>query len=117
MSRPTPAQSRTNRLVRQLNRRALVAKRTAAKAAHRAERHTIASHLRTMGVDDTTATGMAATLRKKVTKGRKGFALKDGHRRPCTRYTRTQVLAALTTYKPRKADYKAARAHLLDLAA
>lgn len=117
MSRPTVAQARTNRLVKQLQRRALVAKRRAAHAAHRAERHTIASHLRAMGVDDTTATAIASTLRRHITPGVKGYAKKNGVRRRCTRYTRAQVLAALTTYKPRKADYKAVRAHLLDLAA
>ena len=118
MPRPTPAQARTNRLTRQTRRRALVATRTAAKAAHRAERHTIASHLRTMGVDEPTAQGMASTLRKKTTgTGVRGFALKDGKRRPCVRYTRGQVLAALASYKPRKATYKTTREHLLALAA
>ena len=118
MPRPTPAQARTNRLARQTRRRATVATRTAAKAAHRAERHTIASHLRTMGVDEATAAGMAATLRKKTTSsGVKGYALKDGKRRPCVRYTRGQVLAALAGYKPRKATYKTTREHLLALAA
>ena len=118
MPRPTPAQARTNRLTRQARRRALVATRTAAKAAHRAERHTIASHLRTMGVDEATAAGMASTLRKKITgRGIKGYALKDGTRRPCTRYTRNQVLAALVDYKPRKAEYKTTRENLLALAA
>lgn len=117
MPRPTPAQARTNRLTRQARRRALVATRTAAKAAHRAERHTIASHLRAMGVDEATAAGMAATLRRKITAGVRGFALKDGKRRPCVRYTRGQVLAALAGYKPRKATYKTTREHLLALAA
>lgn len=118
MPRPTPAQARTNRLVRQLQRRALVAKRAAAKAAHRNERHTVASHLRAMGADETTASGMAATLRRKVTgAGVRGFALKDGQRRSCTRYTRTQILAALEAYKPRKEAFKVARTQILALAA
>ena len=117
MSRPTVAQVRTNRLVKQLQRRALVAKRRAARDAHRAERHTIASHLRSMGVDDTTATAIASTLRRHITPGVKGFAKKDGVRRRCVRYTRAQVLAALAVYKPRKQAYKDVRADLLALAA
>ena len=118
MPRPTPAQARTYRLARQTRRRALVATRTAAKAAHRAERHTIASHLRTMGVDEATAAGMASTLRRKIHgPGVKGYALKDGRRRPCVRYTRPQVIAALVEYQPRKATYKDTRENLLALAA
>lgn len=118
MPRPTPSQARTNRLNRQTRRRALVAARAAVKAAHRAERHTVASHLRAMGVDETTASGMASTLRKKIHgAGVKGFAKKDGRRRACTRYTRTQALAALADYRPRKATYKDTRTHLLALAA
>ena len=118
MPRLTPSQARTNRLNRQAQRRALAATRNAAKAAHRNERHTVASHLRAMGVDEATAAGMASTLRKKITgRGIKGYALKDGTRRPCTRYTRTQVIAALVDYKPRKAEYKDTRTNLLALAA
>lgn len=118
MARPTPSQARTNRLNRQAQRRALAATRTAAKAAHRNERHTVASHLRDMGVDDTTASGMASTLRRKIHgAGVKGFAKKDGRRRACVRYTRTQVLAALADYKPRKGVYKTTRENLLALAA
>lgn len=118
MARTTNTQAKTNRLARQARRKALVAQRKAAHAAHRAERHTIASHLRTMGIDETTATGMAATLRKKVNgRGIKGFAKRDGVYRRCTRYTRNQVMNALTEYKPRKTEFKEARAYLLDLAA
>ncbi len=113
--RPTGTEARIKRVMKQAERRAKVATRTAATAAHRDGRRTIASHLRTLGVDDATATGMAATLRKKITPGVRGYALKDGTRRRCTRYTLGQVLAALTDYKPRKDTYKAAR--LLALAA
>lgn len=115
--RPTVTEARIKKAMRRLQRQADTQARNAAKAAHRAERHTIASHLRTLGVDDATATGMAATLRKKATHGVKGFALKDGVRRPCVRYTRGQFVALLAAYKPRKAEYKAARTHLLALAA
>lgn len=118
MPRPTPSQARTNRLNRQAQRRALAATRNAAKAAHRNERHTVASHLRAMGVDDTTASGMASTLRRKIHgAGVKGFAKKDGRRRACVRYTRPQVIAALVEYQPRKATYKTTRTNLLTLAA
>src|SRR5690625_5432325 len=117
MARTTNTQAKTNRLARQARRKALVAQRKAAHAAHRAQRHTIASHLRTMGIDETTATGMAATLRKKVGRGIKGFAKRDGVYRRCTRYTRNQVMNALTEYKPRKTEFTAARADLLALAA
>lgn len=118
MPRPTPSQARTNRLNRQAQRRALAATRTAAKAAHRDSRHTVASHLRAMGVDETTAAGMASTLRRKIHgPGVKGYALKDGRRRPCVRYTRPQVIAALVEYQPRKDIYKTTRTHLLALAA
>ena len=118
MARLTPSQARTNRLNRQAQCRALAATRTAAKAAHRDSRHTVASHLRTMGVDETTAAGMASTLRRKIHgPGVKGYALKDGRRRPCVRYTRPQVIAALVEYQPRKATYKTTRTNLLALAA
>lgn len=117
MARTTNAQAKANRIARQAHRRATAATRKAAHAAHRAERHTIASHLRTLGIDEATATGMAQTLRKKITSGVKGYAKKNGTRRSCTRYTISQVMNALVDYKPRKADYKAARAHLLALAA
>ncbi|KOX10316.1 hypothetical protein ADL05_25960 [Nocardiopsis sp. NRRL B-16309] len=95
--------------MRQAARRATVATRKAASAAHRDGLHTIASHLRQMGADEKTATAIAATLRKKVTPGIRGFALKDGVRRSCTRYTRGQILAALVVYKPRSDANKAFR--------
>lgn len=107
--RPTVAEARIKRHMRRAARRAQVATRKTAHAEHRDSLHTVASHLRAMGADDATATGMAATLRKKLAGGVKGFALRDGVRRACTRYTRTQVLAALTVYKPRKDAYKAFR--------
>ena len=107
--RPTIREARIKRTMRRAARRAEVAARNAARAAHRAERHTIASHLRSLGVDEDTAAGMAATLRKKASGGVRGYALKDGVRRPCTRYTRGQFIALLAAYKPRKAEYKAAR--------
>ncbi|MFL1440414.1 hypothetical protein [Nocardiopsis protaetiae] len=115
--RPTVTEARIKKAMRRLQRRADTATRNAARAAHRAERHTIASHLRSLGVDEDTATGMAATLRKRITPGVRGYALKSGTRRRCTRYTQGQVLAALVDYKPRKAEYRDARAHLLALAA
>lgn len=116
--RPTGKEAQFKRHMRQATRRAEVAIRTAARAAHRAERATVASHLRAMGADETTASGMANTLRKKIHgRGIKGYALKDGRRRPCTRYTRTQVLVALIEYQPRKATYKDTRENLLALAA
>ncbi|GAB3718437.1 hypothetical protein [Nocardiopsis nanhaiensis] len=114
----TITQAKQNRLARRQARTALVATRTAAHAAHRNSRHTVASHLRSLGVDEAVATGMASTLRKKVAgAGTRGFALKAGARRACTRYTQAQVLAALVDYRPRKAEFKAARAELLALAA
>jgi hypothetical protein len=103
--------------MRQSQRRATVATRTAAKAEHRAEWKTIAGHLRAMGVDEATATGMAASIRKRLTGGISGYALKGGVRRRCVRYTRTRVLAALVVYKPRNDTYKTARTALLALAA
>lgn len=116
--RPTGKEAQFKRHMRQATRRAEVAIRNAARAAHRNERHTVASHLRAMGVDDTTATGMASTLRRKIHgPGVKGYALKDGRRRPCVRYTRPQVIAALVEYQPRKATYKDTRENLLALAA
>ena len=108
--RPTIAEARLKRVMRQAQRRAGAATRTAAKATHRAGLKTAAGHLRALGVDDVTATGMAATLRKKISGGVKGFIRKDGVRRSCTRYTQGQVLAALTVYKPRKQAFKDAQA-------
>lgn len=115
--RPTATEARIKRHMRRLQRQADTATRNAARAAHRAERHTIASHLRNLGVDEATATGMAATLRKRITPGVRGYALKDGIRRRCTCYTLGQMLAALVDYKPRKKAFQDARAHLLTLAA
>ncbi|QVJ03043.1 hypothetical protein KGD82_13495 [Nocardiopsis eucommiae] len=115
--RPTVTEARIKRHMRRLQRQADTATRNAAKAAHRAERHTIASHLRAMGVDEATAAGMTATLRKKATGGVKGFAKKNGSRRACVRYTRNQILGLLNGYKPRKAEFKIARTQLLALAA
>lgn len=111
--RPTVAEARIKRHMHRAARRAQVATRKAAHNAHRGSLHTTASHLRDMGADDATATGMAASIRKRLTGGVKGYALKDGVRRACTRYTRAQVIAALTAYKPRKANYKTARDHML----
>lgn len=115
--RPTGKEAQFKRHMRRAQRRATVATRNAAHAAHRDGLHTIASHLRHMGADDKTAAAIAATLRKKTSRGVKGYALKDGVRRKCVRYTRGQVLAALVIYKPRSAAYKAARTDMLALAA
>ncbi|MFJ9558292.1 hypothetical protein ACIRPH_31180 [Nocardiopsis sp. NPDC101807] len=115
--RPTIAEARVKKEMRRLQRRANVAERAVAHNAHRAGLKTIASHLRALGVDDATAAGMAATLRKKLSGGIKGFVRKDGIRRSCTRYTLGQVMGGLVDYKPRKDTYKAARAELLALAA
>ncbi|MCP3017320.1 hypothetical protein NGM33_28715 [Nocardiopsis dassonvillei] len=107
--RPTVAEARIKRHMRQAARRAKVATRKTAHAEHRGSLHTAAGHLRQMGADDATATGMASSIRKRLSGGIKGFALRDGVRRACTRYTRGQVIAALTAYKPRKDAYKAFR--------
>lgn len=112
--RPTPTEARIKRHMRQADRRAKVATRNAAHTAHHNSLHTAASHLRHTGVDPKTAEGMAATLRKKIHGGVKGIAKKDGVRRPCVRYTRTQTLAGLVAYKPRKAEYKAGRRHAIN---
>jgi len=115
--RPTIAEARIKRHMRRLQCQADVATRTAAHNAHRAGLKTVAGHLRALGVDEATATGMAATLRKRISGGIDGFVRKDGIRRACTRYTLGQVMGGLVDYKPRKDTYKAARAELLALAA
>ncbi|WP_433701765.1 hypothetical protein [Nocardiopsis sp. CA-288880] len=115
--RPTNTEARVKKEMRRLQRRATVATRNAAKTAHRAGLKTVAGHLRALGVDDATATGMAATLRKKLAGGIDGFVRKDGIRRDCTRYTLGRVMGGLVDYKPRKDTYKAARVQLLALAA
>ena len=107
--RPTVTEARIKRHMRQAQRRAQVATRKTAHNAHRGSLHTVASHLRDMGADDATATGMASSIRKRLSGGIRGFALRDGVRRACTRYTRAQVITALTVYKPRKGTYKAFR--------
>lgn len=121
MARITVTQAKANRLDRRAKRRAQVAERAAARMTYRTGLHTVASHLRAMGVDTATAVGMASALRKKITTpGVSGYAarsLTDSRRRPCTRYTRRQVMAALNAYNPRKDEYKNARAALLGLAA
>jgi len=115
--RPTNAEARIKKEMRRGERRAKVATRTAAHAAHRTGLKTVAGHLRALGVDEATATGMAETIRKKLDGGVKGFAKKDGTRRRCTRYTLGRVMGGLVTYRPRKDTYKAARTQLLALAA
>ena len=115
--RPTGTEARVKKEMRRGERRAKVATRTAAHAAHRTGLKTVAGHLRSLGVDDVTATGMAATLRKRIDGGVKGFAKKNGVRRACTRYTLGRVMGGLVTYRPRKDTYKAARTQLLALAA
>ena len=115
--RPTIAEARVKKEMRRGERRAKVATRTAAKTAHRAGLKTVAGHLRALGVDETTAAGMAETIRKKLNGGIDGFVRKDGVRRACTRYTLGRVMGGLVTYRPRKDTYKAARTQLLELAA
>lgn len=111
--RPTPTEARIKRAMKQAERRAKVATRNAAHAAHRDGLHTIASHLRQMGADDKTAAAIAASVRKQFAKDRvkgiKGFALKDGIRRHCVRYTRSQILTGLVAYTPKKPAYRAFR--------
>ncbi|MFY7069011.1 hypothetical protein ACOQFV_24405 [Nocardiopsis changdeensis] len=121
MAHITVAQAKANRLDRRAKRRAQVAERAAARRAYRTDLHTVASHLYAMGVDTPTAIGMASTLRKRITTpGVPGYAarsLTDSRRRPCTRYTRRQVMDGLRAYKPRKFEYQEVRAALLGLAA
>ena len=111
--RPTGTEARIKRVMRRAARRATVATRNTAHTAHRNSLRTVGSHLRHPGIDAETAEGIASTLRRKTAGGVKGYAKKDGKRRPCTRYTRGQLLTALIAYKPRKAEYKAARRHAI----
>lgn len=105
MARITPSQAKAIRIARQAARKEATAIRKAKRESFRNGLRTVASH-----------------LRKKVSgPGIKGFSLKYGVRRECTRYAQSQLLAALIIYKPRKAEYKDARAfvltQLLDLTA
>lgn len=114
MARITPSQAKANRIARQAARKEATAIRKAKRESFRNGLRTVASHLRHMGLDEDTASGIASTLRKKVSgPGIKGFSLKYGVRRECTRYAQSQLLAALIIYKPRKAEYKDARAFVL----
>lgn len=113
MARKTAAQVIANRKTRRETRKALVAQRKAAHAAHRAEYHTAASHLYSMGVEPETAMGMANSVRRRISApGLRGYAVRDleGNegRRRCKRYTRTSVVRALEGYRPRKPEFRAA---------
>ena len=79
---------------------------------------TIAAHLIAVGLTPKDARSAAATLRKNAAKagveGTPGVSYaKRVPCRPCTRYTVQEVAVAAAAYKPRKAEYKAAKAALL----
>ncbi|MER7952026.1 hypothetical protein ABTY59_32010 [Streptomyces sp. NPDC096079] len=106
------------------NRAAARTRRAALIAAHRVRTaaRSLYTHVLATGATAATAKGMVSSLRdhakKNAIKGLRARSRRTsgGFLRKATtvfRYTRAQVAAIVATYKPRKAEYKAARAALI----
>lgn len=78
---------------------------------------TLATYVMATGLDVKDARSMASTLRKNAAKleipGQKSVTHVKGRTVECTRYTRTEIVSIVAQYRPRKAEFKAARATLL----
>lgn len=81
---------------------------------------TVNSYGRLVGLTAKDAESMGSSLRKNAEKlslpGQRGVSY--AHRLPareCTRYVPSQIVAALNSYRPRKAEFKAAKAELIAL--
>lgn len=78
---------------------------------------TLATYVMATGLGIADARSMASTLRKNAAKleipGQRSVSHVKGRTVESTRYTRSEVVAIVTQYRPRKAEFKAARATLL----
>jgi hypothetical protein len=100
-------------------RATLKARATATRAAQRITRRgtgTLAAHCLAVGLTRSEAASVAGSLRDKADKagvtGIAGRAFRKGASRPCTRYSRADVAALVTYYRPRKPAYRLAAAKL-----
>lgn len=102
------------------SRRATVKARSiATRAAGRIARRgtgTLAAHCLSVGLTRSQAASVAGSLRDKADKagvvGVAGHAFRKGACRPCTRYSRADVAALVTHYRPRRDLFKQAAAKL-----
>lgn len=100
--------------------RRIVAQRTrthhAAAKIRREGVATLATHCVAAGLGVKEAASVAGSLRDKTEKagvtGIAGRSFRKGAARPCTRYTRADVVALVALYKPRKPAYVLAAAKL-----
>lgn len=80
---------------------------------------TLATYVMATGLGIKDARSMASTLRKTAAKleipGQKNVTHVKGRTVESTRYTRNEVALIVAQYKPRKAEFKAARAALLSV--
>ena len=81
---------------------------------------TVNAYGRLVGLSMKDAESMGSSIRKNAEKisisGQRGVSY--SHRLPareCTRYVPNQIIAALNSYRPRKAEFKAAKAELIAL--
>ncbi|MDH6610288.1 hypothetical protein M2164_005923 [Streptomyces sp. SAI-208] len=100
-------------------RATLKARATATRAAQRITRRgtgTLAAHCLAVGLTRSEAASVAGSLRDKADKagvtGIAGRTFRKGASRPCTRYSRADVAALVTHYRPRKPAYRLAAAKL-----
>lgn len=102
-------------------RQIIKARRDAAKA-HRAGLHTLASHARLAGLDDSTASGVGGALRAKTKPcgiiGRSAIIVRRTAAGVCPvrgakRFTVDEVAALAGAYNPRAARFVAAREQIL----
>lgn len=77
---------------------------------------TLATHCLAAGLAPREARSVAGSLRKNAAKagvtGTPSVSYTHGRARQCTRYTPAEVARIATVYRPRRAEYKAARARL-----
>lgn len=82
---------------------------------------TLATYTTAAGLHDRDARSMAGSLRTVAKRlhvaGTSGTTFRKGQRRDCQRYTITELRVIAAAYKPRRAEFRTARQHLLALAA
>ncbi|MEU3527550.1 hypothetical protein AB0E62_27390 [Streptomyces sp. NPDC038707] len=100
-------------------RAALRARRTQHQAAAKIRRQgtgTLATHCLAAGLPVREARSVAGSLRRNAAKanvtGTPGTSYTHGRARQCMRYSPAEVARIATVYRPRRAEYKAARARL-----
>lgn len=91
----------------------------ARKALDRRTEATLAVYATAAQATGKAAASLAGSLRKVAERlgitGTAGNAFRKGLRRACTRFGRAAVRAIAAAYKPRKPEFKAARAYLMSI--